>query len=231
MAKWLTILTLFFVVDLQAQTKKLYFQIDTLKCTDQVETLLNFRITIGKQGFLNMGDNFDTTRILIFNNFPNYSNTIKLESDSSTIEIPIDLNGSYITLKNAYFQSSDTLIIDHLQIYSTKPLDTTYTITEYYNKINGQLDKKPYKFKKEFETNKVKSPPLSIQLIINGRIHKVNLILTKQKGSEITHGHGYKQRKYLDKNGEYKKRLTYFYINSKTIKYIWTGEIDLTRTK
>lgn len=231
MTKWIAILTLFFVVDLQAQTKTLYFQIDTLKYTDQVETILNFRLTVGKQGFLNMGDNFDTTKTLTFKNFPNYSNALKLNSDSSTIEIPIDLNGSYITLKNAYFQSPDSLIIDHWQLYSTQPMDTTYTIIEYYKKINGQLDKKPYKLKKKFESSKAKSPPLTIQLRINGITHNVNLTLTKQQGIEITHGHGYKPRKYLDKNGEYKKRLTYFYVNSETIKYIWTGEIHLTKAK
>lgn len=231
MTKWIFILTFSIAVNLQAQTKKFYVQIDTLKFADKVATILNFKLTVGKQGFLNLGENFDTTQSFYFNKYPNYINTIKLDSDSSTIEIPIDLNGSYITIKNAYFQSSDTLIIDHWQLYSTQPLDTTYTIIEYYKKINGQLDKSPYKLKRKFKSSKPKNPPLTMQLRINGRIYNVNLTLTKQQGIEITHGHVYKPRKHLDKNGEYKKRLTYFYVNSETIKYIWTGEIDLTKTK
>jgi hypothetical protein len=230
MTKWITILTLFFVVDLQAQTKKLYFKIDTLKYADYIETILNFRPYIHNQSFLFSDDDYATSRILTFKKFPNYSVAIKLESDSSTIEIPIDFSGSSIILKNVYDLNSDTLTIDLWKIYASRPIDTTYTIIEYYKKINGQLDEKPYKQKRKVKVNKAKNPPLTITLTINGKLYNVNLTLKKEPDT-ILHGHGYKPRKHLDKNGDFKKRLTYFYVNSLSKKYIWKGEQDLTGAK
>ena len=219
------------MTDLKAQPRTFLFQIDTLKYADKIESILNFKISVGNQGFLNLGNNFDSTQVLTFKNFPNFKNTIKLDTNSSTIKIPIDLNGSYITLRNAYFLSSETLTVDLWTLYTTRPIDTTYTIIEYYKEINGQLDKKPYKLKKKIEISKAKNPPETIQLIINGIFYNVNLTLSKEPGIKISHGHGYKPRNHFDKNGDYKKRLTYFYVNSETLKYIWTGEIDLTTAK
>lgn len=223
MVKWLVILTLFFLTQLNAQTKELTIIIDTLAFQLGQEDKLKLRV--GNQGFLNFGDDFDSIQFLTFKTFPNYSNKVKLDHDSSTIEIPIDKNGSHIKLKKFYRIQQDTLTISKLTIFETKAADSTFTATYFYKKINGQLADKPYKVKFEKSGNYYIPPPKKISLEINGIEYNSGLTITRTE-TEVMHGHGYKPRKYLDKKGEYKKRLTYIYIDQRKYVYFWTGEIE-----
>jgi hypothetical protein len=223
MVKWLVILTSFFVTQLSAQTKELTIIIDTLIFQFGQEDKLKLRV--GKQGFLNYGEDFDSTQFLTFKTFPNYTNKIKLDHDSSIIEIPIDKNGSHIKLKNFYKVQQDTLIISKLTIFETKAADSTFTATYFYKKINGQLAEKPYKAKFEKSGNYYIPPRENISLVINGVEYKSRLTIASTD-MEVMHGHGYKPRKFLDKNGDYKKRLTYIYIDQRKYLYFWTGEME-----
>lgn len=227
MKAWIAILTFFILIDMEAQPKRIYFQIDTITSNLKVEDLFYFGITVGKEGFLNLGVSFDSTAALKLNQFPNFSNPIQLAHDSSTIEIPINLTGSHIVLKNAYKIKSDSLIIDHWQVYPPQPIDTFHTILVYFKKINGELAEKPYKAKIISKVRKVKSLPARLRIRINGIFYIADL----KRGSEtvITHGHGYKPRKYLKRNGDYKRRLKYIYSDSRSKTTIWTGKIDLLK--
>lgn len=228
MVKWLVILTLLFVTQLSAQTKELTIIIDTLVFQFGQEDKLKLRV--GKQGFLNFGEDFDSTQILTFKTFPNYTNKIKLDHDSSTIEIPIDKNGSHIKLKKFYRVHQDTLKITKLTIFETKAADSTFTATFVYKKINGQLADKPYKVKFEKAGNYYIPPPEKISLEINGIEYNSRLAITSTD-AEVMHGHGYKPRKHLNKKGDYKKRLTYIYIDQRKYVYFWTGEIEFKERK
>lgn len=227
MIRYLIVYIVFLGTEIKAQTKKIFFKIDSLNYDDRINQLHIFRLTVGNQGFLNLGDNFDSTKVVSFINFPNYKNLLELENESSTIQIPIDLNGSKIILKNAYFLNTDTLSIDQWTIYKTQALDTSYTIIEYCKMLNGKLADTNYKLKKIKNITKAKSPPLTIRLLINGKIHDVKLTLNKSPDLMIMHGHGYKPRNCYKKNGDYKKRVTKFHINESTYRYSWLGEIDL----
>lgn len=217
----------FSLTNLDAQTKRIYFQIDTLTSNTKGEDLFDFGIKVGNEGLLNLGVYFDSTAKLQPNQFPNFTNPIQLAYDSSTIEVPINLTGSHITIKNAHKLKSDSLIIDHWQIFPPQPIDTAYTIFVYYKKINGELADKPYKVKVKSKIKKVKSLPARLRIRINGIFYYADL----KRGSEtvITHGHGYKPRNYLKRNGDYKKRLTYIYTDGRSKTTIWTGEIDLLK--
>lgn len=223
MVKWLAIFTFFFVTQLNAQTKELTIIIDTLVFKFGQEDKLNLRV--GKQGFLNFGEDFDSTQFLTLKTFPNYTNKIKLDHDSSTIEIPIDKNGSHIKLKNFYRIKQDTLTITKLTIFETKAADSTFIVTYFYKKINGQLAEKPYKTKFDKSGNYYIPPPEKISLVINGVEYKSRLTIASTD-TEVIQGHGYKPRKYLDKNGDYKKRLTYIYIDQRKYVYFWIGEME-----
>ena len=135
MRNYIILLIWFYSSELSAQSKTIFFQIDSLKAFDQGESAYNFKIRVGNQGFANLGENFDSTRS-ISKSIPNFTNVIELENDSSTIEIPIDLNGSFITLKNLRSLNADTITIENWEIYNTQTLDTVYTIIEYYKKQN-----------------------------------------------------------------------------------------------
>src|SRR5690349_11067776 len=82
--------------DLTAQPRKIFLQIDTIDYYDKHELIGGFKVKVGGQGIFPFGVNFDSTQSLDISGYPNYSNNIILESDSSTIRLPVDLNGSYI---------------------------------------------------------------------------------------------------------------------------------------
>lgn len=140
--------------NLTAQEKHLFLQIDTLEYYDKLETILNFKINIGNQGFLNYGDIVDSNYVLSFNTTPNYTASFSLKNENSIIEIPIDSNGSEIHIYNSYNLKSDTIRINRLSLYETQTNDTTYTIIEHYKVTNGRiftLKKRAFLFVFHFE--------------------------------------------------------------------------------
>lgn len=219
-------LLLFISFHLTAQHRTFVIQIDTIEPFNKEITELGTRVT--NQGFLNFGEDFDSTQTFDLNNFPNYLNTITVQTDSSNLQLSIG-NGSYLEFANLFNLKSDTLRLSKFGQYFTKTIDTTYTIIEYYKMINGNLDKKPFKIKKKksFSKEKEIKPPKIIIININGKDYEINMFKTSSLGYEVTQAHGYKPRKHLDKNGDYKKRLTYFYINIETDNLIWKGIINL----
>lgn len=223
MVKWLVILNSFFVTQLSAQTKEMTVIVDTL--VFQFGQDYKLKLRVGNQGFLNSGEDFDSTQFLTFKTFPNYTNKIKLDHDSSIIEIPIDKNGSHIKLKNFYKLQLDTLTISKLTIFEIKEADSTLTATYFYKKINGQLAEKPYKTKFDKSGNFYMTPQENLSLVINGVEYKTGLTIASTE-TEVMHGHDYKPRQYLDKNGNYKKRLTYIHIDQRKYSYFWIGEIE-----
>lgn len=229
--KRIIILSLFSTIltgyNLTAQEKHLFLQIDTLEYYDKLETILNFKINIGNQGFLNYGDIVDSNYVLSFNTTPNYTASFSLKNENSIIEIPIDSNGSEIHIYNSYKLKSDTIRINRLSLYETQTNDTTYTIIEHYKVTNGQLNDRPYKVKKNFSTKKEISPPNEIEIILNDKKYMVALNKNKEKGIEFKSGHRYNKKNHLDRGGELKKRLKYFYIKVETIRYNWFGLINL----
>jgi hypothetical protein len=224
MIKWLVILTSLWLTELNAQTNTLVLKIDTL--IFQMGQEEKIQLKVGNQGFLNMGENFDSTQVLSPTTYPNYTSKIELKNDSSILEIPIDKNGSHIKLKNVYNYDKDTLTINKLTIFVTKPADSTITVIYYTRKINGVLADRPYKIKVKKSGSYFIPPPSKLEMIIDGVVYKSILSLTSERHL-VSHGHGYKPRKYMKKNGEDKKRITYIFVDKGTYKYYWIGEMKL----
>ncbi len=223
----LSCLLLFIAIHLTAQKRIIVIQIDTVKSFNQDVTKLKTQVT--NQGFLNLSEEFDSSQTFNLNKFPNYLNTITIKSDSSNLQLSIG-NGNYIEIINLYSSKEDTLRINKFEQYPIHTVDTTVTIIEYYKMKKGKLNKTPFKTKKQnqFDNSKEVNPPNQITLDINGKNYLVNLFKSDSLGTtKVTHGHGYKPRKYLDKKDEYKRKLTYIYINSEVNKSIWKGIIEL----
>ena len=169
--------------------------------------------------------NFDSTAHLDLYSYPNYINTLFLQTDTSKIKLPIDDEGSFVLLQAP--ENLDTIHINQLNLYNTKPPNTTYMVISKYKKINGELsdNQKPYRIKKRRKIAKTTTPPEVIIFNINGLDYSCHLQLKKQDGFSIMHGHGYRPRKYLDKNGVYKRKVTYFHVNERTIQFYWIGGV------
>jgi hypothetical protein len=227
MRKILIIIIIILSSKLYAQSKFIVVKIDTLNYSNSYETLSNFKLRVGNQGFLNLGDKFDTTAYISLKKYPNFKNKLVLDNKSSTIEIPIDFNGSYITIKNAYFLNADTLTINNWYIYDTKTLDSTVTFKSYYRIRKGKLVENPIKVKREMNVSKIKEPPTSVTININDIENEVKIKLNEIPEKLISNGHGYSRNKPYNKNSEYKKRLKYFHVYTIRKRYIWVGAIEL----
>ncbi len=230
MEKILIVIIIILSNKLCAQSKLIVVKINSLNNSNYYETLSNFKLRVGNQGILNLGDKFDTTAF-IKKNHPNFLNKLVLESENSTIEIPIDFNGSFITIKNAYFLSVDTLTINNWNVYNTKTLDSTFTIKTYYRITKGKLVEKPIKIKKQIKASKIIEPPTNVRININGVEYEVKIKLNEIPEELISNGHGYNRNKPYDKNSNYKKRLKYFHLYIFRKRYIWGGEIELMLNK
>lgn len=224
MTKWLLILTSLWLTELNAQTKTLVLKIDTLIFQMGQEEKIKLRV--GDGSFFNFTKYFDSTQVISFDDYPNFTNKIELENDSSVIEIPIDKNGSHIKLRNAYNYNKDTMTINKLTIYETKPADSIITVILHTRRINGILENKPYKVKVRKSGSNFIPPPSTIEILIDGVVYKTTLSLTRERHL-VSHGHGHKPRNYMNKNGEYKKRITHIYVDKGTYKYFWIGEMKL----
>lgn len=226
---YIIFLMAFCIFQLNAQTRRIIIQIDTIDCYDKYKLLTDFKIEVQNVKLQPQKLNLDSTIHLLLNKFPSYRKEVELFNDSSVIEIPIDFNFSKIEIYNAYSQISDTLRISKFKVYNTQSGDTTYCSIEYYKIINGELEKIPYKIKKDKKSNMGINPPSEIELIINSTKYKTRIAKENDKIIEFSNGHGYKPRKYLDKNGNYKKRIRYICYNRETKISFWKGIITLKK--
>lgn len=212
---------------LAAQPKLIHLRIDTIDYYDNGETISNFVVYIRNNGSSGPANRLDSLQKLALNQYPNYTSTLLLENDSSIIELPIDLDRSTISIADVYNLQSDTLRISKLILYKTQNSDTTFTLTEYYKVINGKLSEKPFRLKRKVESKKEIVPPQEIELVVNNQLYKTTIIRKKSLAMDFLHGHTYRPRNYTDKEGNYKKRVTYIYSKSETIKYTWKGQLKI----
>lgn len=197
--------------------KQLTLIIDTLDFVDELDHY-DFRINMTNQGFANLGQT-DSTAKLTITDYPNFQTTVNLETDSTTIKIPIDQQNGYLELSNIY--DSDTIRINKLKRYSNCYRDTTKTRIEHYRVKNDSVSDQPFKVKFKVKTEKKKCdrrPPFKTMLTINDQKYFVNIQKKKSDGVEIMHGHGYKPRQ-TEKNYE-NYTGTRLYISSITERYI-----------
>ena len=220
-------LFIFLGCSLFAQTRKIYIQIDTIIYNDKITFLDKFDLRINNKGFLNPSEIFDSTAKINLTSHPQYINTILIKNDSSSVDIPIDWNGSSISLLNIHSLIGDTLEIKKIQIYLTRCPDTSITRHAYWRTINGELCSEPYKVEYTTTTYDKIAPPSEIETNINGKSYKTTLTLDKRKWDGNASGHAYKPKNYIDKNGKLKKRTTYYHFTTIEKNYIWTGQIDI----
>jgi hypothetical protein len=232
MNKLILIVLLIGSINIYGQPQKLILQIDTLEMVDYIEALYKFRIVVGNQGFIGLGDSFDSTRNFSNNKYPNYLNTLIIKSDSSNIQIPIDLYGSYIQLNNIHkVVHLDTLRIGKIELFDCRIADTSYITKKYFKqkkngqddyediayKIDGKRQINNYKCKKEF--------PLSLGLYLNKKKYHIELRTVTNIGNEHSDGHGYKPRR--KRNGKPRKNTSMFTVIVDTQRYIKYGQLDL----
>lgn len=225
MRKWLSILLTVISFQLYAQSKRLVIQIDTVDYV--LASYKHFKVKVDKQGFMNEGDVFDSTQQLSTDYFPNFINTIYLSHDSSAIQLPIDTNGSYISIKNGYHFQGDTIRINRLPVCRTPPVDSTYSATYYYRVMDDSLEIPPYKTEYKQSGNPLILPTEHLEIHINTIRYQFILVPLKIEG-EIVRGHGYIPKNNRKKNGDFRrKKVTYLYFASNSCTYVWKGNLVL----
>jgi len=130
---------------------------------------------------------------------------------------------------NLYNINTDTLRINSLIIFDTKPIDSTFTHSYYYKKIDQEIAKKRYREKSTKEGSNFAPipPPQLIEMIINGEKYETTLKLEKSGLLIVETGTGYSKRNPFDKNGDFKRNLKYFTYEQIKVQYIWNGIINL----
>lgn len=211
-----------------AQDRTLVVIIDTVEFENKKTE--GYELTIKPCGvFLNDKDIFLAQGKVSLVGFPNYMKTIDFPNEATTVEIPIDTSGSYVCLRNLNINNTDTLRINSIKIFDTKPIDSVFTHSYYYRKNNGEMSKKRFreKFKKEGSNFNPVPPPETIKMTINGIKYITPLKLEKADVINVRTGSGYNKRNPFNKNGEYKKRLKYFTYEQRKVQYLWRGSINL----
>ena len=212
-----------------SQSKEITLIIDTIEVQYDISLFKNFSIQVSNQGILNLGENFDDTQILSHTKYPNFINKFIIRTDSSNILLPVDLKGSYIRLKNCSLIKTDTIRLNKLTLFETTACDTTYSTIDYYCVLNGQRAEQPYKVKKNKYISKEKEidPPTFINLTINNISYKQYFYKSDPIPTSVTSGHGKKPKKFLKKNGEYKKNTKSIDFYRFTESYNWLTELEI----
>lgn len=225
MRNFLTIILILNSVQVFSQ-KRLTLIIDTIDFVDYFDQI-DFKVTLTNQGFAELGEMVDDAKITT-DIFPNFQTTVYLKSDSTTIQIPIDIQNGYVELSNIY--KHDTVRINRLKIYSNCYRDTIKSTIEYYRVTKGSLADKPYKVKFKVRTKKGKckrKPPYKTMYVVNNKRYFVSIQKTESNLTTYTSGQGYKPRK-TKKNYEESEPYTgtllgvsswtYEYINKVTLR-------------
>jgi hypothetical protein len=192
------------------QTKKLVVRIDTIDFIDKYEDFLDFKLFVTNQGFVNIGEEFDSAEFH-FKKFPQYQNTIYLRSDSSQLQIPLDRNEGYIEIFDLFRVDFDTLQIDLYRLYSSCNFDTVKTFTTYYKDDTLEVDTTRSNFNSAIhQLECVRQPPDTVQLSINDRLYYAPVNFKAEKGGIITTGNGSRRTIF----GKEKDRFHYNQTNS-----------------
>ena len=180
----------FFSINCRSQTKKVVIRIDTLDFIDKYEDFLDFKLFVTNQGFVNIGEEFDSAD-LQFNEFPQYYNTVVLQSDSSQLQIPLDRNGGYFEINNLYNSDIDTLQIDRYRLYSNCNFDTVRTWTTYYKDGTLEVDSSRSNFKTVIhQLDCVRPPPDTIKLRVNDKIYNTPVKFEAEERVVFSIGNG-----------------------------------------
>lgn len=222
MNKWILIIGLFIASGLNAQTRELMFVIDTLVFHSEQQDTIYLRVR--NQGASKWEEDVETMQVVKAHAYPNFIHPVRLKHDSVIIELPIDNNYGFIELKNCYKLIKDTLKISKLEIFETKPADSTFTIMYFWKKLDGQLAKSPYKVKVKKKGTDLIAPADTISVKINGINYRTKMTISREE-VKVVRGHRYKPKKYLTKEGDYKKRLTYIHFDQRLYAYYWRGKI------
>jgi hypothetical protein len=215
------------------QSRQLFLQIDTVEFVDRFKAIGNFKVRVDNQGLFGSNEVLNSTENLQINKHPNFTRSVSLEADSNSISIPIDNQGSYLKLYNAYSLVSDTIRISRLPQFKCTFPDTTFSTIVYWKKVNGELIKPPYRVKKTVRQKKERGTKVSSRkqsVIINDISYEIGPTLDTAQ-EVINHGHGHKPRHYRDNQGNEKKRLTYIFYDRLIHQYRLTAEIKLKKRK
>jgi hypothetical protein len=213
-----------FFNDAKTQERTIFLRIDTIELHSEND------ITNYKKCGLLFGmeyDYMDRHYHLSFSRSPAYANEIVVYGENTKLFLPIDCNNGYVSISNIYKLSSDTLRIKKLELFHTQTLDTIYNTIATYRQKNGELQSPPIRVKRRNIITKPISPPNPLVLLINEQEYKVESYLKYDGALDISDGHKRKPNNYLDKNGNYKKRIKYIHISSNRISTYWFGEIRL----
>lgn len=205
---------------------KLTLIIDTVDFVDEMD-FLDFRVFITNQGFGNFGEH-DTSGQISLTTYPNFTSEIVVESENTTIQIPIGNSSGYLEIINPY--ELDTIRISYLKQYGNCYKDTSKTRIEYYRVINDSVSDHAYKvkYKKETEKKKCKrKPPLETTLTINDQKYYVSIEKRKSDATKVMNGHGYKPKQTEKNHDNYSG--TYFHISSITERYINVISVKLDK--
>jgi hypothetical protein len=192
------ILLMFSSVQVFSQ-KRLTLIIDTI---DFVEFLdeNDFNVTLTNQGVANSGEILRDLKIST-DSFPNLQTTVSLKSDSTSIQLPIDIHNGYLELSNIY--KYDTLRINKLCLYSNCHRATTKSLIDLYRVKKDSLAEEPYKQKFNERTSKEKckrKPPSKTMYLINNERYLVSIQKTEPMLVKSTSGQGYKPAKTKENN-------------------------------
>ncbi|WP_052600080.1 hypothetical protein [Aureispira sp. CCB-QB1] len=221
---------IFFLIVIQfnislAQSKDIVLIIDTIVFQNS-NPGLSFIINIKNQGFGGFGERIE--EYVLAERRPMYYSRLKIESDSAEIEIPLNKDGSFISLKNSFYFEEDTIHIKKFIQRNSCVNDTTYMKKKYYKSINGVSDEKYYRLERKVLIDKKKrcKPPKkdSLFLTINQIKYEVKLNLIKDSLPQIISGHGYKPKKYRKTK---KGKGIYFHYHKSTLSYYEHGKIVL----
>jgi hypothetical protein len=226
----LAIVIILLTFEMHSQARQMFLWIDTVDEGKRPEFFENLKISVGEEGPGTLENGFNPFNEIPLKGSSNLFFKINVVSDSTIIKIPVDYNGSFISLESVFRFKSDTIHINKIKILNTRPPDTTFQRIVYYKKINDVLQEPPIKVDKKCQVEKRVISPGKRSLRINGKEYLAEFALIKSPSEEITSGHGYHPRKYRNKKGNFKKRVTYFHFESLTRRYFWTIKIKLKIT-
>jgi hypothetical protein len=171
------IFSVFFTCSIFAQDRHLTVIIDTIRFEIIKE---EYKLTLKPCGyFFNKDEFFIQQKEVSTDVYPNYQNSFDIPNGATTLELPIDSNGSCFCIMNIHSINSDTLRINTITIYNTKTIDSTFINSFFYKADYSEMNNKRYreKNKKEGSNFNPIPPPKKIEVIINGRIYETTLKL------------------------------------------------------
>jgi hypothetical protein len=162
--------------------------------------------------------------------YPNYTARFDSLPPSAVLLIPLDQDGGRVMIKGIQEYVGDTLLLGSVTVLRRCVRDTTRGTTLWYpvgdTALGPLLKAEPY-------TRLHKRPdcahiPKELALRIQGRVHRVPLVLRDLP--EFTVGHGYKPSKCgLDDKYRHRGKCRYFHFNDELHQWLYSATIDLSQ--